>query len=54
MGAILSAYFIYEAKTATSGEFGWGGTSDKIYLRCPKLFSVRTEISRRLKGEKND
>lgn len=28
------------------GEFGWGGTSARPQRRCPKVASVRTEISR--------
>jgi len=51
---LLLVCIIYEVRTATGGEFGWGGTSDKHHLRCPKLFSATTETSRRLKGEKND
>ena len=41
------------SKTLSGGEFGWGGTSTKLQRRCPKVDSERTEISRRLKGEKS-
>ena len=38
------------SKTSSDGEFGWGGTSVKRQRRCPKISSVRTEISRRTEG----
>ena len=34
----------------SDGEFGWGGTSVKEQRRCPKMSSVRTEISGRTEG----
>ena len=36
--------------THLGGEFGWGGTSSTRQRRCPKMSSVRTEISRSAKG----
>ena len=36
--------------TLLGGEFGWGGTSSTRQRRCPKISSVRTEISRSAKG----
>ena len=36
--------------TLLGGEFGWGGTSSTRQRRCPKMSSVRTEISGRAKG----
>ena len=36
--------------TYLGGEFGWGGTSSTRQRRCPKMSSVRTEISRSAKG----
>ena len=38
--------------TLSGGKFDWGGTSVKRYRRCPKASSVRTETSRRAKGQK--
>ena len=37
-------------RTDLGGEFGWGGTSSTRQRRCPKISSVRTEISRSAKG----
>jgi len=37
-------------KTLPGGEFGWGGTSAIRKHRCPKMSSMRTEISCRTKG----
>jgi len=39
-------------KKQSGGEFGWGGTSVTRQRRCPKISSMRTEISCRPKGEK--
>lgn len=39
------------ARTLADGEFGWGGTSAIPQRRCPKVGSMRTEISCRPKGE---
>ena len=40
-----------KANTMSSGEFSWGGTSIKEFHRCPKVSSMRTEISCRTKGK---
>ena len=40
------------SKTFSDGEFGWGGTSVKEQRRCPKMSSVRTEISGGTEGYK--
>ena len=37
-------------RRASGGEFGWGGTSVTREHRCPKVSSMRTEISCRTKG----
>lgn len=34
----------------SDGEFGWGGTFVKEQRKCPKMSSVRTEISGRTEG----
>jgi len=50
---VISTFVVqFELRTYSGGEFGWGGTSVIVQHRCPKVSSVRTEISRRLKGEK--
>src|SRR5467141_1954480 len=40
------------ARTPIGGQFGWGATRSKRYRTRPMVTSGRSEISRRLQGEK--
>jgi hypothetical protein len=50
--AFLSRMSNLHAGTPVGGQFGWGATRSKRYRACPMVTSGRSEISRRLQGEK--